>query len=294
MNLRAKCIVWAGCVALITGAASCTKPVPQSVGRIVSGIAQGDLSQVSLDDPQWNSLPVTPVPLVPQSIALPKLDTNGVVQLDVKALHDGHWVAFLLTWADPTPDRFTKIGEYSDGVAVQVPAAGAELPDVAMGGAQGAAQPVVIHQWKAVWKEASDGNITGVKSFYPNTWSDVYLFEMAPTEQRPEMERTYTTSVAAGNPLAHHGQAVRDLEALGFGAVDYAAEQSSVSRSSWANGVWRVLIARPAVREKGELDLTRLQYVAFAVWDGSHGEVGARKMHSTWIPIEFARGGATP
>jgi DMSO reductase family type II enzyme heme b subunit len=50
---------------------------------------------------------------------------------------------------------------------------------------------------------------------------------------------------------------------------------------------WTVVLVRPL--PSGAQIGTRTQ-VAFAVWEGSHQEAGARKMRSGWIPL--AIGGA--
>ncbi|MBM4386967.1 MAG: hypothetical protein FJ088_04460 [Deltaproteobacteria bacterium] len=267
---------------------SCEKP-KVSEDRIKAVFAEGDLREITYADPKWKEAFETTVKLETQQIALPKLEEPGVSEVRTKVLYNDKWLAFLLDWNDATQDKLTQIGLFSDAAAIQFPSQQGELPDNAMGGLPGSAGSVVIHQWKAVWQEASLGNIKGVKTFYPNTWSDVYIFEEVKQGSRAEMEKMYTTSVAAGNPLAHHGAAVRDLEAAGFGSVDFSPEQSSKGSGLWKEGKWSVVIVRPVKREKGSLELSKLQYMAFAVWDGSHGETGARKMRSGWIPIQFVR-----
>lgn len=279
-----------GLAALLLLLMSCTKVPPAAPNRIMAGYLEGDLGALTIGDPRWDGAVETPIPLKQQLIALPKSEQDGVAQIGVRAFYNGEWAAFLLAWSDPTPDRLTKIGSFSDAAAMEFPMEPGDLPDSAMGGAPGSAKPVLIHQWKAVWQEAEAGNIKGIKTFYPNTWSDVYLFEMPGTpEARAKMERTFTTSVAAENPLAHHGKAVRDLEAVGFGSVNPSEEQLSKGNGEWADGKWRVLIVRPVARLRGGLDTTRLLHAAFAVWDGAKGEVGARKMQSAWTPLEFLK-----
>lgn len=269
---------------------SCGKEAPVSLDRIKAGYTEGDLSGIRIDDPRWKNAAETPIRLEKQLIALPKSEVEGVGGVRVQVLYNDEQAAFLLTWQDHTPDRLTQIGQYSDAIAIQFPGAPGDLPDSAMGGAPGSAKAVVIHQWKAVWQEASAGNIKGIKTFYPNTWSDVYLFEMPESpEAREAMERTFTTSVAAENPLAHHGAAIRDLEAVGFGSVDYAGEQTTRGYGEWQDGEWRVVLVRPINRLRGGLDTSRLQYAAFAVWDGAQGEIGARKMQSSWFPLQFLK-----
>lgn len=273
-------------LSLLLSITFCEKP-KVSEERVKAVFAEGDLRDITPADLRWTEAFETRVKLEPQQIALPKLEEPGVSEVRVKVLYNDKWLAFLLEWNDTTQDKLTQIGHFSDAAAIQFPSQQGELPDSAMGGLPGSAGSVVIHQWKAVWQEASLGNLKGIKTFYPNTWSDIYIFEQVKEGPRAEMEKIYTTSVAAGNPLAHHGAAVRDLEAAGFGSVDFSSEQSSKGSGQWKDGKWSVVIVRPVKREKGSLELGKLQYMAFAVWDGSHGEIGARKMRSGWIPIEF-------
>ena len=265
---------------------SCKKPL-ESPDRIKGVYIDGDLANIELTDEKWDKAYQTPVKLETQEIAAPKLTAPGIESLTVKVLHNGKIAAFLISWDDLTKDLLAQLGTFSDGAALQFPARQGELPDNAMGGPPDVASPVVIHQWKAVWQEASLGRIKGIKTFYPNTWSDLYIFEQVKEGSKSEMEKIYTTSVAAENPLAHYGSPVRDLESLGFSSLDFSSEQTSKGYGKWENGKWNVIITRPLTRENGSLQTGKIQYVAFAVWNGSHGEVGARKMRSIWIPIQL-------
>jgi hypothetical protein len=268
---------------------SCRHSPAVSQGRIKAPLVEGDIKDLSFEDPSWANAPETPIALGPQQIALPKLEKAGPRVLHVRALCNRVWVSFHLSWDDPTQDRLAAIGSFSDSVAIQFPSASTPLPEAAMGGPPGNARTVVIHQWKAVWQEMSEGRLKGIKTFYPDTWNDLYIFEQLREGSKEEMEKTYTTSVASGNPLAHTGAPVRDVVAQGFGSLEISPEQTSRGRGTWKQGRWSVVISRPLVRESSELATDRLQYAAFAVWDGSCGEVGARKMVSDWVPIEFVR-----
>ena len=264
----------------------CKKPLV-SPDRIKGVFTEDDLKHIEINDDRWNNTFETVVKLETQEIAEPKLTEPGVQSIRVKALHNGAWVAFILSWDDPTRDLVAQLGRFSDSAAIQFSATSGDLPDDAMGGPPDAATPVLIHQWKSVWQEASLGKLKGIKSFYPNTWSDLYIFEMVKEGSKDEMEKVYTTSVASQNPLAHYGTPVRDLEALGFSSLAYSSEQTSQGYGKWEKGKWTVVIRRPLVREQGLLQEGKIQYAAFAVWDGSHGEVGARKMRSIWIPLQL-------
>ncbi len=274
----------------VLGSVSCSSAPRVSPDRIQVALVQGDVRSIGFNDPRWSYAFETVVTLDPQQIALPRLDEPNVKTVTIKALCDTAWVSFLLAWNDPTHDTLARIGSFSDSVALQFPATSGVLPDAAMGGSPGAARPVVIHQWKAVWEEMSRGHVKGIKTFYPDTWTDLYIFEHIREGNKEEMEKTYAASVASGNPLAHTGAPVRDLEADGFGALEVSSEQTSRGFGMWQNGRWMVIIVRPLARSLGALNTTIIQYVAIAIWDGSHLEVGARKMVSSWIPIQFLSG----
>lgn len=159
----------------------------QSPDRIKGVYVDTNLERIDLNDKKWDDAYETVVKLETQGIAAPKLTEPGIKEIRVKALHNGKWVAFFLSWDDPTKDLVAQLGHFSDGAALQFPATQGELPDYAMGGPPDAAKPVVIHQWKSVWQEASLGHLKGIKSFYPNTWSDLYIFEQVKEGAKDEM-----------------------------------------------------------------------------------------------------------
>ena len=76
--------------------------------------------------------------------------------------------------------------------------------------------------------------------------------------------------------------ALEDLLAEGPGTLTPASTQISKGKGVRSNNGWMVVLRRPV--PAGLAPRARTQ-VAFAVWEGSHGEVGARKMRTGWIPL---------
>jgi DMSO reductase family type II enzyme heme b subunit len=79
---------------------------------------------------------------------------------------------------------------------------------------------------------------------------------------------------------------VEDLIAEGPGTLRPGTARSNGRGARTANG-WQVVISRPL--PAGLVPGGRTQ-VAFAVWQGAHGEAGARKMRSVWVPMALEGG----
>ena len=100
-----------------------------------------------------------------------------------------------------------------------------------------------------------------------------------------EMAKRYAPARAAGNAMAGPRQsAVEDLIAEGPGTLSPAAKQQSSGAGKRTATGWTVMLVRPL---PAPMAGGKRSQVAFAVWDGAHGEVGARKMRSVWVPISL-------
>ena len=79
---------------------------------------------------------------------------------------------------------------------------------------------------------------------------------------------------------------VEDLNAEGFGTLTTQGSQDVGGYGVHGNDVWKVVVKRNiATSDKHDTQFARFeQYVpvAFAVWDGSHGERNGMKGRSTW------------
>jgi len=236
-------------------------------------------------DDAWRQLTATRVPLIPQDMVEPRQLTPTTPEALVRAVTDGARIAFLMEWKDATADDMVKPAQFTDACAVQLPAAAAaDVPAPQMGEP---GRQVEVTYWRAAWQAMVDGRADSIRALYPGASIDHYPFEAAPLEHDPqaqqEMMQRYAPARAAGNEMAGLRQRpVEDLIAEGPGTLSPAAKQESSGSGTRTATGWAVMLVRPLppALSRG----TRTQ-VAFAVWDGARGEVGARKMRSVWVPI---------
>jgi hypothetical protein len=215
----------------------------------------------------------------------PRQLTPTTPEVFVRALTDGQRVAFLLEWADATTDDATKPAHFADACAVQLPADVA--PDVPAPQMGEPGRRVEITYWRAAWQATVDGRPDTIQALYPGASIDHYPFEAPPLRDEPvaqqEMAKRYAPARAVGNDMSGARQrAVQDLIAEGPGTLAPAAEQVSMGSGARTETGWTVMLARPLPKQ---LEAGKRAQVAFAVWDGAQGEVGARKMRSAWVPI---------
>lgn len=99
-------------------------------------------------------------------------------------------------------------------------------------------------------------------------------------------------AVGVDNPISHPRRSpVLDQMAEGWGTMTVKAEQHAEGRGVCRAGVWHVVIARPlrtAGKNDPQLAPGAKAVAAFAVWEGSNREVGARKAWLPWIPMVLA------
>lgn len=236
-------------------------------------------------DSAWASIKSVIVPLIPQDMVEPRQLTPTTPQVVVRSVTDGTRIAFLLEWNDATVDDMQKPAQFSDACAVQVPApTGADLPAPQMGEP---GRRVEITYWRAAWQSVVDGRPDSLQALYPGATIDHYPFEAAPLHDDPaaqqEMAKRYAPARALGNSMAGPRQsAVQDLIAEGPGSLSPSPESVSSGGGKRGPAGWTVMLVRPLAPE---LVGGKRSQVAFAIWDGARGEVGARKMRSAWIPI---------
>ena len=237
------------------------------------------------DAAAWKVVPVYTGPLIVQDMVEPRLMEPSTSQVQVQAVTDGTRIAFRLQWADATKDELPGIARYSDACAVQLPVTtGPDVPAPQMGEAQ---RPVEITYWRAFWQGAVDGRPDTIKALYPGAAVDHYPFEAASlppgSEAQREMAQRYAPARALGNDMeGPRDRPVQDLIAEGPSTIRPAPETRSEGRGVRTDDGWVVVLSRPL--PKGVATGSRTQ-VAFAVWQGSHQEAGARKMRSPWVPL---------
>lgn len=220
----------------------------------------------------WKDLVPVAIPLFPQNITTPSLKESTVSTVTVKAVHNGTWLAVLLMWSDPTANVHVETDQASDACAVQFPLQEVEKTSPFMGGKD---FPVAILHWKAIWQQDVGTGYQQVTDLYPHTWVDTYRFGQK-------------TATLANNPIAHEKRTspVEELIAEGFGTLTTQRQQNARAASTWKDGTWSVVFSRKLnTRDSQDPILTpgEKTSLAFAVWDGSRDNVGARKNYAPWV-----------
>ena len=215
----------------------------------------------------------------------PRLLEPSAREVEVKTITDGTRVAFRLEWADETADDQADVSRFSDACAVQLPAeAGADVPAPQMGES---GRAVEITYWRAAWQAMADGREDSIKALHPGAAADHCPYQapaLAPgSPEQVAMAARYAPARALDNRMAGpRQQPVQDLIAEGPGTIHPAAETRSTGRGTRRPKGWAVTLVRPLPAWIGPG--ARFE-MAVAVWQGGHGEAGARKMRSVWIPI---------
>lgn len=237
------------------------------------------------DDRSWREAPEHRAALLVQDLVEPRLMTPSTPEVAVRALTNGAEIAFRLEWPDEGADDTPGPARMVDACAVQLPEKiEPDLPEPQMG-QEG--RLVQIAYWRADWQAWVDGRGDTIRDLYPNASVDHYPFAAKPLEPgsaaRQEMERLYSPALAAGNLRAGPRKSpVEALIAAGPGTLSPAATQDAGGRGVFQKDRWSVVIRRPLPQGLGRDQRT---HVAFAVWQGSRQEVGARKMRTGWIPL---------
>lgn len=232
-------------------------------------------------DPQaqeWAAIPESTVALLPQNITTPILPAPTVNQIQVRAIHNGKWLAIRLEWSDATDDYQVTTDRASDAVAIQFPLKDADKTSPFMGAKD---VPVEIMQWKAVWQHDIDKGYQKVTDIYPNTYNETYQFGIKAAQQ-------------AGNNISNEQRKtpVEEYVAVGFGTLTIEPNQETLAHGKWKNGKWMVVFSRPLKspdKNNPEFNPGDRSAVAFAVWEGGKKNVGSRKNYAMWVPIVFEK-----
>jgi hypothetical protein len=225
--------------------------------------------------------------MLPQTVTPPNHLVPAVKALTVRAVHNGGWIAFLMEWPDASRSEVVVIDNFGDQVAVELPVDIRATPPSPMMGNPGGR--VNIMQWRAAFQRDIDTEPPTVRGLYPNAWADVYPDEvLGASDARP-----YSGALGIENPISR-GRAtpVLDQMAEGWGTMTVKPDQHALGKGVWTKGVWRVVITRPMISD--DANAPRLAggdttVAAFAVWDGGHREVGARKAWAPWVPLVIQR-----
>lgn len=243
-------------------------------------------------DKAWDKAAALEVPLMPQTLTTPMLDTPSIPSVRVQALRDGGKLAFRLSWASSKPSSNVDTNQFSDAVAVQLPLE----PDTPfmMGGP---GKPVRILHWKALWQKDADVAYQDVQHLHPNYWSDFYWFSGGkfpfPISDafKDPIARQWLVAFSAGNPMANHQRKspVEEVVAAGFGTATHLPEGGASAKGLWKDGRWTVVIERsltPGEALGSAIQAGKCSAVSFAVWDGTAGNVGGKKHWCNWVPLK--------
>ncbi|KAF0246504.1 MAG: putative nitrate reductase subunit gamma [bacterium] len=238
------------------------------------------------NDPLWKAAPKHLAKLIPQDLVEPRLIKASTSEVQVKAVSNGANVAFRLEWLDDVKNDLPGPAKFIDGCAVQVPSKiAANVPDPQMGQT---GQSVEITFWRADWQAIMNGRKDSIKELYPNAAIDHYPFEAKPLEKdsvaQSEMQKRYAPARTLGNNReGPRDSAVEELIAEGPGSLSPAPNPTGAKGKGLYNGkVWSVVILRSLPKD---LSPNTRSQIAFAIWEGGHKEVGARKMRSGWVPL---------
>lgn len=217
-------------------------------------------------DGMWGKAVAINVPLAPQVMAKPRIYESKIKELKVRAMHNTREIAFLVEWEDPSEDSSVDIDKFSDALALQFPSQTAkEKPHFAMGDKE---NTVNIWFWKATWQKTVEA------------------------ERLYVMVDDFAGGIEVGNPVSKpRATPVENIIAQGFGSatdMEKADNQNVTGKGLRDGNKWIVLFKRPLSSSERFEALFReggVTPVAFAVWDGSEGNRGGRKVVSTWYYV---------
>ncbi|MFQ5983915.1 MAG: ethylbenzene dehydrogenase-related protein [Alphaproteobacteria bacterium] len=251
--------------------------------------------ELKADDPyaiQWWQAPYVEVDVVPQEMAMPTLEEASVERVRLQTLHDGRRIAWRVSWEDQTLDGNVDVNRFSDAVALEFPLDDGAAP--MMGDEESRVQ--ILH-WKALWQKDIDEGFQDVQDLHPSFWSDLYWFAKGrfpypvPEAFDNPAARQWFPALRAGNPMAtwKRRQPVEELLAQGWGTLTHQPYVVTAAKGTWLREQWAVVFTRP-LETDDPLDHQfapgATGQIAVAVWDGSTGNVGARKHWSDWVAFE--------
>jgi DMSO reductase family type II enzyme heme b subunit len=260
------------------------RPTPPAAVNEVVAIA-GDTIPMNPADSSWQRVPEYLARLIPQDQVEPRLLAPSTSEVRVRALTSGGDIAVRLEWVDSVVNDTPGPGAFLDGCAIQVPRAFEPSPPAEQMGQEG--RPVDIAFWRADWQASVDGRPDTLAALYPNAAVNGYPFEAQSLEPGSPAQREAATRYAPAEALGNRRvgpreQPVEDMVAEGPGTIEPAEGRMSRAMGVRTASGWAVVIVRP--RPAGLAPNVRTN-IAFAVWEGAAGEVGARKMRSLWVPL---------
>ncbi len=269
---------------LLAGCSKTPPPTNEVVALRVASLPAGPM------DEAWKRVPEHLAKLIPQDLVEPRLLKPSTPEVHVQAVTNGSEIVFRLRWADPDKDDLPGSGRFTDACAVQIPRMIESQPPAPQMGE--AAHPVDVTFWRADWQAYVNGRGDTIRDLYPNASIDHYPFEAASLAPGSPEQKEMATRYAPAQAVANRRSGPRDtpvesLTAQGPGTLSPGPANGARGQGVRTDDGWAVLIARKL--PEGLAPRVRTQ-VAFAVWEGSRQETGARKMRTGWIPLSVREG----
>ncbi len=281
MNKAAKLMIWMVILGL-SASISCRR-----AAVVTPEVIAFTKPAVTLDanDKVWDDLSVHVSKLILQDLVDPRLMTPSTQEIQVKAITNGSEIAFRLEWLDDSQNDLPGPHHFMDGCAVQVPVViDKNVPAPQMGET---GKSVQISYWRSDWQAIMDGRADNIASLYPNSAPDHYPFDAKSLEKDPNAQKNMALRYAPARALGNRREGprdtpVEDLIAEGPGTLSPNPQPFSNGKGVKTKTGWAVVITRPV---PAGLSTAAPSQIAFAVWEGSHDEVGARKMRTGWVPL---------
>ncbi len=237
------------------------------------------------NDSVWSNAPTHASKLILQDLVEPRQMEVSTQEVRVQAVTNGNEIAFRIEWIDESQNDLPGPKRFMDGCAVQLPAKiEANVPAPQMGET---GKTVQISFWRADWQAIVDGRADEITSIYPNAKPDHYPFNAESLENNPQTQQEaslrYSPARALGNNRqGPRQQPVEDLIAEGPGTLSPNPNSFSKGKGVRTEKGWAVVITRPLPEGFSKENPGQ---IAFAIWEGSHGETGARKMRTGWVNL---------
>ena len=242
----------------------------------------GNLGKIGVTSKAWLSAEYTDVMLYPQTtIVMNDQDANALnkgnlaKKVRIKALHDGHHIAFLVVWKDATHSVQEGISSgYGDGFAVQLATHVEDVKKLPYIGMGSEGRPVLVHLKKA----------TGV-TYEPNGYNDVYHQVNVSNQNLYEAKADAYQKEVVKKAITEYQ---RVFVSEGFGGMTQIKDGSAEAKMEmiYQGGLWRGVLVRALKDEylsifQGALPLS------VAVWDGEKKNRDGIKHLSGWIPVKL-------
>ncbi len=217
----------------------------------------------------WNSIESVEIKLIHQVMVLPWSESL-MSPLKVKAFHNNINIYFYLSWKDDTKDTIIDLDKFSDASAIMFPLDDDVPSSTILMGFMGKAN---IWHWKGsldeeYWSGSLPDTEGYVDFYYPFEEEELFI-------------------VSKDEILS----AVNDLIAIRVGTLSKKQNQNIEGRGIFEEGTWQVVFKRPMDIADPEIDLViepdQKKLIAFALWNGSHGDRGGRKSISDWVELNI-------